>query len=419
VPILAEQCLECHRADKAKGSYRLDTFERLGKAGDSESPPIRPGHAEESLLYQLLITTDEGDRMPKKADPLPAKDIALIRQWLDEGAKFDGGDARAPLADLVQRERPQIPEKYPRPLPVTAMAVNGDGKVLAASGYHEVLLWDTATGALKGRVQDLPERVLGLSFIRGGPWLAVAGGTPGRSGEVWLVDVTKPAERKRLAGLRDCALCAVTTPDGARLITGGADNRVRCFSLPDGKALWNIEMHADWVLALAVSRDGKHIATGGRDRTARCIETATGVVEGTFTGHSVPVLSVAFSPDGLEVMSGGADGEARRWGLDGTGKKDTTVRAGGRSEVLGLAYVEQDIALAATALGTVHTLDLKERKVQSPLVTHEDRVNALLLFSSGNERRLFTASHDGQIRVSSVEDGKAKELVKFSASPGW
>ncbi|HYF36145.1 MAG TPA: c-type cytochrome domain-containing protein, partial [Prosthecobacter sp.] len=244
-PILADQCLECHRAEKAKGSYRLDTFEHLLKPGDSEEPAVVPGKPGMSLLHQLLVTPDDDDRMPKKADPLPAQDIALIKQWIIEGAEFDGPDSKAALATLLPQKSTQAPDKYPRPIPITALALNGDGKVLATSGYHEVLLWNPDDGKLRARIRDLPERILGLTFVKGGPWFTVAGGTPGRSGEVWIVNATEPTERKRLTQLRDCALCAVTTPDGTRLITGGADNRVRCFSLPDGKPLWNIEMHAD------------------------------------------------------------------------------------------------------------------------------------------------------------------------------
>ncbi|MDZ4287367.1 MAG: c-type cytochrome domain-containing protein [Prosthecobacter sp.] len=416
-PILADQCLECHRAEKAKGSYRLDTFERLMKTGDSDELPIVAGKPGASLLHELITTGDDADRMPKKADPLAAKELALIKQWITEGAQFDGVEVKAQITTLLPEVRPQAPEKYPRPIPVTAMALNGDGKVLATSGYHEVLTWDPATGKLLGRVGDLPERVLGLSFVAGGPWLAVAGGTPGRSGEVWLVNLAKPAERKRLVQMRDCALCAVATPDGTWLITGGADNRVRGFSLPDGKLLWNIEMHADWVLALAVSPDGKHVATAGRDRTARVVEVATGVIDGTFTGHSVPVLSIAFSPDGKEIISGGSDGETRRWDLEGTGKKESTVRPAGRTEVLSLAYLDKDTPLAATGNGQVNAIDAKARKSKARLATHADRVNTVLLRGSGETQSLITGSHDGEVRVIQAKD--AKELIKFIASPGW
>lgn len=417
-PILADQCLECHRAEKAKGAYRLDTFERLLKAGDSESSPIVPGKPESSGLYSLITTHDDADRMPKKADPMSDKDIVLIKQWIVEGARFDGKDVKLPLAALMPAaKQPKAPEKYPRPLPITAMAVNGDGKVLAASGYREVTLWDTETGKLLGRIPDLPERILGLSFVAGGPWLAVAGGLPGRSGEVWVLNATQQNERKRLAQLRDCALCLATTPDGKTLVSGGADNQVRAFALPEGKAMWNIEAHADWVMALAVSPNGSHVASASRDRTAKVIETATGVVDGTFTGHTMPILSIAFRSNGVELISGTSDGEVRRWDMNGSQQKDGLLRPCGRTEILSLGFADQDTAVIAAGNGQINAVDIKLKKTKSRFPVHADRVNAFCLLGTGDTRRVISASHDGELHITELKD--AKEVLKFIASPGW
>jgi WD40 repeat protein len=427
VPVLVDQCLECHRAQKAKGGYRLDSFEQLLRSGDSDEVPLVPGKPEQSELFELIVTHEEDDRMPKKADALPEKETALIRQWIAEGAKFDGKDAKAVLASLLPGKEIRAPDKYPRPIPVTAMTLNGDGKVLLTSGFHEVLAWDPETGKPRARLVGMPERILGLSFVKGGPWLAVAGGTPGRSGEVWLVNFVKPSERKRLVHLRDCALCAVTTSDGSVLVTGGADNHVRAFALPEGRPLWDLEAHADWVFSLAVSSDGKHLASASRDRTAKVFDVKTGMVEGTFTGHEVPVLSVAFSPDGTQLISGGADGEVRRCKLNGEGIKDTTIRPGGRTQVLGLGFLQSETPLAVLGNGWVTTMDAKSRKGKDQLTRHDDRVNAVLISGKPEQRRIITACHDDQVRVIDVirveRDGKPaqdiREVSKFMASPGW
>ncbi len=417
VPILVDQCLECHRAEKAKGAYRLDTVEQLLRPGDSGEPPLVAGKPDEGELMRLILTHDDDDRMPKKADPLPAAQVELLRVWIAEGAAFDVPDHRTSLVGLLERApRKPAPERYPRPLPVTALALNGDGKVLATSGYHEVLTWNPEDGRLRARISDLPERILGLSFVAGGPLLAVVGGSPGRSGEVWLVDLAKAGVRRRLASLRDCALCAVTTPDGKFLITGGADNRVRGFALPEGRPVWDVEAHADWVLALAISPDGQHVATASRDRTAKVLATATGSVEGTFTGHSVPVLSVAFGPDSRELISGGSDGELRRWELHGAAKKDGSLRPAGRSEALALGFLDAGTAVAATADGGLRRLDLKTRAATDRLTVHGDRLTALLLRPQPTGTLLISASHDGEVRLT---DSSGGEKRRFVASPGW
>lgn len=112
-PILIDQCVECHRAGKAKGSYRLDTVELMLKAGDSESAPVLSGKPDASELFRLIATHDEDDRMPKKADALPEQQITWIRDWIAAGAKLDVADKMAALRAIVpEKVRAPAPAKY-------------------------------------------------------------------------------------------------------------------------------------------------------------------------------------------------------------------------------------------------------------------------------------------------------------------
>jgi len=416
-PILIDQCMECHRSGKAKGGYRLDTVELMLKAGDSESAPVLPGKPDESELYLLIATHDEDDRMPKKADALPDKQVTLIREWITSGARLDVADKEAALRAIVpEQEKAYAPEKYPRPLPVTALALNPAGSILACSGYFEATLWETATGKLTARIDDMPERILALAWIAADQ-LAVAGGVPGRSGEVWLVNPSQPKERKRLVSARDCVLAMVASPDGKLLACGGADNQVRCFELPSGKLKWQIEPHADWIMGMAFSPDSQHIATASRDRTAKRIDAANGEIEATFTAHDCAVLSVAFSPDSKETLSGDVEGEIRRWDRNGDGKKDTTLKPGGRTEVLALGFLDPETPLAALGNGTVVSVDVKSRRAKDKINRYEDRVNVLVLQRIDKTVRIISGCHDGKVRFSEI--GKAEPVLQFVASPGW
>src|SRR6476646_8989047 len=89
-PILLANCQTCHGPDKAKGKYRLHTFEQLLRSGDSDHPPVVAGNPSRSEMFQRLITADAEERMPQKADPLPREQIVLIERWITEGARFDG-----------------------------------------------------------------------------------------------------------------------------------------------------------------------------------------------------------------------------------------------------------------------------------------------------------------------------------------
>ena len=414
-PILIDQCVECHRSGKAKGGYRLDIVELMLKPGDSKTAPVTSGRPDESELYRLIATHEEGDRMPKKADALPEKDMKLIREWIVSGAKLDVADKKAALRAIVPEQQiTHAPEKYPRPLPVTALALSPAGSTLACSGYFETSLWDAATGKLKTRIGGMPERILALAWGAENQ-LAVAGGVPGRSGEVWLVNPSQPKERKRLANARDCVLAMVASPDGKLLACGGADNLVRCFELPSGKLKWQIEPHADWIMGMAFSPDSQHIATASRDRTAKRIDPANGEIEATFTGHDCTVLSVAFSPDSKETISGDVEGEIRRWDRTGEAKKDSTLKPGGRTEVLALGFLDAETPLAALGNGSVVSMDAKGRKTKDKITRYEDRVNVLLQ-RIDKTARIISGCHDGKVRFSEL--GKAEPVLQFMASPG-
>lgn len=355
--------------------------------------------------------------MPKKADALPEQQVALIRDWIAGGAKLDVADKKAALSSLLpEDEKPGAPEKYPKPLPVTALALSPDGKTLACSGYREVTLWDAATGKLKGRIPGLPERVLGLAWPAEST-LAVGGGVPGRSGEVWVIHPARPAERKRLMTSRDCVLSLAASPDGRLLAAGGADNLLRCFELPGGKAKWQIEPHADWITAVAFAPDGTRIATASRDRTTRRIDSSNGEIEATFTGHDCAVLSVAFSPDGATCLSGDLEGHMRRWDRNGEAKKDSTLRPAGRTEVTAAGFFDNDTPLAATGNGVVTSLDAKTRQPKDRITRYDDRVNVLRVRRVNDKMQVISGCHDGRVRFN--EAGKPEPVLEFVASPGW
>lgn len=414
-PILVEQCLECHRADKSKGAYRVDHFDAIMKAGDSEEKPVVPGKPEASELFRLIALHDEADRMPKKGDALSEKQQAIVRQWIVEGAKYDAKDRKAALSTLIpEKPRPKAPEKYPRALPVTALAVSPDASVIAVSGYYEVTLWDAHTGKLAGRIGNMPEKINGLAWIGTSGVLAVGGGTPMRTGELWLVDTHKANAARRLYVTKDTLLTVACSADGALLAAGGADNHVRLFAMPEGKQIWDVEPHADWITALAISPDKKHVASASRDRTARLLDIADGSVDATHTGHTVAVTSVLFKPDGREVLSGDAEGQVRRWNLTGEGIKDTTLRPA-RVEVLQVAFADNDV-LVALANGQISLCDPKSRAVKEKPVRHNDRVNELAVTGPPENPRIVSGSHDGEVRVYDLKE--KKEVLRFIASPG-
>ena len=92
-PILNANCIECHGGVKATGDVSFVYEDRvIDFVGESGSPVVKPGDVEKSELYYRVTTQDEDDRMPppEDHDALSEEEIALIEQWIADGAKWSG-----------------------------------------------------------------------------------------------------------------------------------------------------------------------------------------------------------------------------------------------------------------------------------------------------------------------------------------
>ena len=91
-PLLENSCLKCHGAEKPKSKYRVDSREAMIKGGESGDAAIIPGKSEKSpvVLYSADLVVDMEMPPADKREKYPAwtKDqIALVRAWIDQGAK--------------------------------------------------------------------------------------------------------------------------------------------------------------------------------------------------------------------------------------------------------------------------------------------------------------------------------------------
>ena len=93
-PIIADHCLECHSQDKRKGGLSLATYADALEGGRN-GPAIRPGSSARSILLHRLTGAVE-PQMPKDENPLSRVQVALIRRWIDQGARATATSPPAP-----------------------------------------------------------------------------------------------------------------------------------------------------------------------------------------------------------------------------------------------------------------------------------------------------------------------------------
>jgi hypothetical protein len=60
-------------------------------AGSENGAVLEPGKGAESLLLDLLTSTDKEIQMPPKGDRVPQEKIEVLRRWIDGGVKWEAG----------------------------------------------------------------------------------------------------------------------------------------------------------------------------------------------------------------------------------------------------------------------------------------------------------------------------------------
>lgn len=103
-PILELNCVSCHREDKAKGKFRMDSPDQVKMSEEA----IVPGSPEDSLLYSLCtLPADDDDVMPPQDSEssylLPAFELAILKAWIEEGAKWPQEVTLKPSKRLPKR----------------------------------------------------------------------------------------------------------------------------------------------------------------------------------------------------------------------------------------------------------------------------------------------------------------------------
>src|SRR5436190_14121392 len=105
-PIFSDNCYQCHGPDEKarKAKLRLDMKDSAFRVEDGVAI-IKPGKSAESELFRRITTQDLDDLMPppKSNHKLTPRQIDLIKQWIDSGAKWSTHWAFNPI------QSPQLP----------------------------------------------------------------------------------------------------------------------------------------------------------------------------------------------------------------------------------------------------------------------------------------------------------------------
>jgi WD40 repeat protein len=338
-PIFVNKCSFCHSGNVKEGKLDVSSYDALMKGG-KHGKPVVPGKPAESLLVKSASKTERPFMPPKSEEPLTPEELALIKLWIDQGAKPPTGarertkvvislppaNVHPVRAVAVAPDKSAIAVgrgnqihvfdstgKYVRTLtdpnlktadgkPVQAahlslvesLAYSKDGKTLASGSYTEVKIWD-ADGTPRQTVGGFAASVVTLSFSPDGKLLATGGGAPTEDGEIKILDVaTGKVTTDIKSGHSDTVFGVCFSPDGKMLATCGADKFVKVWEMPGGKLLKVFEGHTHHVLDVGWKADGKLLASAGADNVVKVWDYEKGEQTRTINAHQKQVTRLAF-----------------------------------------------------------------------------------------------------------------------------
>lgn len=402
LPLFKRSCTGCHHPGKLKGQLDLTTYEALKKGG-KHGPGFVAGEPKASILIEEVSGSEPS--MPKEGEPLSKEEVALIERWIEEGAK-DDTPADAASFKLA------APPTYRVPPVISALAYSPEGKHLAVSAYHEVLLFNAGNHQPAARLVGESPRIESVAFSPNGRLLGVAGGAPARFGEVQIWDVTTGQQIQALKLASDSLYGISFANEGDRVAVGGADKIVRILRISDGQELVKFDNHSDWVFGTLWTVDGTRLLTGSRDRAMKLIQVANGQFIDDINKLLEPVLCLARHPAQDLVAYGGELGTPRIYRIsDNQGRTAANydvnlVRELERQPdaVRAIAYSRDgNLVAVAGSWDEVRLYNPADGKRAHALKGHTGAIFALAFQPLKNQ--LLTGGFDGKLRLYDTTSG--------------
>ncbi|MCP5559734.1 MAG: hypothetical protein H7A55_18455 [Verrucomicrobiaceae bacterium] len=245
-PFLKTNCISCHNKTTTKADLNMETPELMLKGGES-GPGIVKGKGAESLIVQASLHQHDmemppGNNKSGAVDLTPAE-VALLRQWIDQGA-----------ASSVQQERSVAWQALSASVhPIYSVAMTQDGRYAVCGRSNQLHFYDLATRQWIGQIADPKEKsggahralVQSLAFSPDGKRLASGSF---REVKIWRLESSKAQ--------------AAATPPASAAVSPDLIKKIET----TGKVA---------VLSSALSADGRQVLTGCTDGSVRVWEAAS------------------------------------------------------------------------------------------------------------------------------------------------
>ncbi|MDB5344963.1 MAG: translocation protein TolB [Schlesneria sp.] len=404
LPIFRKYCNGCHNATEIEGGLVLENFSHTMKGGET-GPAVVAGDSDKSRLWRLVGGLDD-PKMPPKVQTAPKPDeLAIIKAWIDAGAKAPAGGLAAmglatPKIQLQARARE----------PITSLAVAPNGRWIARSKPHVIEIVDTANDTVIQSLTGHTGQINDISFSLDSDWLSVAAGETGLSGETTLWKTSDWTRGPVFRSHRDATYASRISPDSKLIATASYDRDVQIWEIATAKALHTLVGHNDAVYGVSFSSNSKLLATASGDRTVKLWDVTTGQRLDTFSQPAKDQYTVAFSPNSQLAVAGGVDCRLRIWQVSDTGQEGTNpilyARFAHEGPILKVTFSPDGRLLATSSEDRLVKLWETKTFTQVAVLPRQLDWPAALAFTHDN-RKLLVGRMNGEVTTYPIQPGLA------------
>lgn len=358
-PVLKANCISCHNKTTTKAGLNMESPELMKKGGES-GPAVVAGKSAESLVVQAAAHQEDYWMPPKNnksgAVDLTRNEIALLKDWIDQGAKHS----------IPQARRVAWQPLPPGVNPIYTVAMTKDGRFAACGRANQIFIYDLAT----------------RQFV------------------THVIDQAGVAHRALVQSL-------AFSPDGTRLASGSF-REVKIWRQENTGAVTRKCDPALGVVASTLSRDGGHMLCADKEGALHLLETVSGKIIKSISGVNMAGIKLlSLSPDGSAAAVYGSDATLSLWNLQED--KRITTQAGVNG-VRAMAWTRDGKAIVTGSedkcvrVWSTPTSDTAEFDVPKEFKGAKGIITAVEPTATGD--RLLVASDDGQVRLWSLADNK-------------
>jgi len=302
-------------------------------------------------------------------------------------------------------------------------------RALTTGHDGRMIVWDVATGVEFMTIEAYPGVDAGpvycAVFSPDGAQIASGGGSGAVRGVVKLWDASSGIELAVLGEHESDVLALAFSPDGRYIASADESGNVKLWDVRKRYQVRTVACHSTWVSALEFDSDARTLVTASWDGTINVWDATPFEKRRTFWGHRGRVTAVAFAPDGKTIFSGGDDNSIKAW--DATRPSGPLSLNGHAGQVYSVAYSpDGQYIVSGSTDGTVKLWNADSGTEIMTLAGHEGPVGSvdisplgdLIVSGSSDTVRLWELRTGREVRAWLGRGDRGFGAVRFSPDGG-